>query len=168
MNTLEPGFIEAEEALESLNFVLRHPEVPSSLAEEMELVRHVYLRGSESTKYKILTELIEMEFAGGRPLLLEVLINDESPLLRHEAAFGLGIFKNASDQEALIEVMLHDPHEMVRHEAAIALAEVGGEECLPALKKASKDKSNAVASSARYAIQNIYLEIHCGSEMANV
>ena len=168
MNTLEPDFVEAEEALESLNFVLRHPEVPSSLAEEMERIRLIYVRGSESTKYKILTELIDIEFTGTRPLLLEVLMNDESPLLRHEAAFGLGIFKKESDREALIEAMLHDSHEMVRHEAAIALAEIGDEECLPALKKASQDESVAVSSSARYAIQNIYLEAYAHSGVANV
>lgn len=167
MNTLEPDFIEADGALQSLYFSLRHPGVPVSLSEEMERIRLIYIRGSESTKYKILTDLIDIEFTGARPLLLEVLMNDESPLLRHEAAFGLGIFRKVSDQEALIKSMLHDPHEMVRHEAAIALAEIGGEECLPALEKASQDESIAVASSARYAVQNINFKIHSTLELSN-
>lgn len=166
MNTLEPDFIEAEEALESLHFILHHPEVPSSLAEEMERIRLIYMRGSESTKYKLLTELIEMEFVGARPLIIEVLESDYSPLLRHEAAFGLGIMGEQPDHEILIKAMLNDPHEMVRHEAAIALAEIGGEESLRALEEVTKDTSDAVAASARFALQNIYLKAHSVQEVA--
>ena len=137
----------------------------------MDRIHSINSRSSESTRYKILTELIEMEFIGARPLLLDALINDTSPLIRHEAAFGLGKLGKKPDIEILIEAMLKDPHEMVRHEAAITLAEIGGEECIPALKQASLDNSAPVASSARFAIQNIYFKdckIGCNFSIAKL
>ena len=163
VSSIELEFVEVEEALGALLRVVTgisiksidDPNSPLYPSEKMKTIHLLYAQASEPTKYKILDGLIDTGFSGARWLLLDVLANEESPLLRHEAAFGLGILKGRSEMEALTRAMLHDPHEIVRHEAAIALAEVGDEGCLPALERALEDVSGAVVDSARYASQNI-------------
>ena len=155
---LSQNFVEADEALERLRETLSDRHGRFSLQTAMEDLILFYGESDESTRYKIVSELIDTEYSGIRPFLKKVLLDDESPLLRHEAAFGLGVFKKAADIPYLTQALLSDNNEMVRHEAAIALAAIGSESSLWALELAMKDCSKAVASSAKFAIQSIRLK----------
>lgn len=150
-------FIEADEVLDDLHSALRYQSANLSLGKILLRLEKIYERAGEVTRYKILTEMIDMECKEGIPLYLNILEKDKSALVRHEAAFGIGIIGNKSHCDALINSLVKDRSPMVRHEAAIALAEIGGEEHLKILLEATKDKSLEVSSSARFAIQNIQL-----------
>lgn len=154
---LEPQFLEGDNALEDLYRALHSSKPGRSLEQELSQLELLYEQGGEEIRYKILTEVIDMEYSGAIRLLLKVLKTDTSPLLRHEAAFGLGVLRRPANPSPLVDAMLTDPNLMVRHEAAIALAEVGNEEALEALSRAAQDERTEVAASARYAIQNIRL-----------
>lgn len=161
---LDPQFLDADDALEAF-YSAFHSAMPGrSLEQELTNLDQLYEHGTEETRYKILTELIEMGYTGARTLLLKVLHTDASPLLRHEAAFGLGILRHPANADPLVDAILRDANLMVRHEAAIALAEVGSEKALDALTRALQDESSEVAASARYAIQNIQLRQYRKSE----
>ena len=163
-NGLSSNFIEADEALEYLHAALEDRHNRYSVEDAMEHLISIYGEGDEPVRYKIVTDLTDLQFSGARSFLIDVLNNDESPLLRHEAVFGIGELgkrrNDDSDRKHLIFAMLHDSHEMVRHEAAIALSAIGGEDSLPALEIATRDNSSAVASSAKYSIQSIQLNRH--------
>jgi len=155
--SLDPNFAEATKALVALKWV-RHNSAPIDVEDEIyKRIISLFSAGSESVRYLVITKLIELGDRYSRPLLKDVLKNGENALLRHEAAFGLGIFGERSDEKALIEALMTDPDEIVRHEAAIALAEVGDKESLMELEEVSQNDSDLVSYSAKYAIQNILL-----------
>ena len=159
--SVNPEFLQADDAIETLYSALHHsPKHGLSLNESMSRLERIYRHGNEEVRYKILTELIELEYSGARSLLIEALRNDKSPLLRHEAAFGLGVLSNKSNVGVLRDAMLNDDNLMVRHEAAIALAEVGDETILAAIEQAAQDERPEVAASARYAADNIRLRLY--------
>lgn len=156
-NDVEPSFLAADGTLESLYEALTRPDSHYSACELRTSLEEQYSRGNDETRYKIVTELIEMEYAGARSLLVKALRDDPSPLIRHEAAFGLGILRHPGNVASLVEALLCDRNLMVRHEAAIALAELGDEGCIAALDEATRDPAPEVALSAKYAIQNVRL-----------
>ena len=162
---LTPDFVEADDAIEALNGVLHNENRDQSLTQMMAKLEEIYHRGSEEVRYKVLTNLIDIEYVGARALLRDALLSDRSALVRHEAAFGLGIIgKGTPDANTLVHAMLSDENFMVRHEAAIALSSVGGDNALGVLLRAAKDESPEVAGSARFAIQCICLKAHRDSE----
>ena len=161
---VEGDFLKADEAIEALHAALRYTNQGQSVSEGMSRLEEIYRRGNEEVRYKILTDLIEIEYTGARSLLIEALQSDESALVRHEAAFGLGVLGNQTHASILVHATLNDDNLMVRHEAAIALASAGREGALGALVKASRDSRPEVAASARYAIQSIYLKAHHESD----
>ena len=87
--------------------------------------------------------------------IAQVLKNDESELVRHEAAFSLGQMCYSSSIPPLNDATLNDPSMFVRHEAAIALGVVGSKEAKEALEKALDDPDRPVAESAMVALSNI-------------
>ncbi len=87
--------------------------------------------------------------------IAQVLKNDESELVRHEAAFSLGQMCYSSSIPPLNDATLNDPSMFVRHEAAIALGVVGSKEAKEALEKALDDPDRPVAESAVVALSNI-------------
>jgi HEAT repeat protein len=131
----------------------------SFAAEILQRITEEYGASDIITQYKLLTDLIELKFDHIRPLLRQALRSNPSALVRHEAAFGLGVFCNSEDNRVLVEAMLHDSHLMVRHEAAIALAITGDDSCLSALEKASHEEEVSVVESAEYAIRQIQLRL---------
>ena len=165
--SLLPGFIEADEALEFLYLAIRDPYNRFSVKEAMGRVRSIFNSAGELVRYKIVTDLTAMKFGGVVPFLTDVLRNDESPLIRHEAAFGIGKLGSARDSTPLIDVLKYDRSNMVRHEAAISLAEIGGKDAIQVLETATTDSDPAVASSARFAIQSILLYVHQDLRVAN-
>ncbi len=93
--------------------------------------------GDDVTKYVILEKAIEMRLVDFlRPRLKLILQTDKSSLMRHEAAFGMGVLRDPEFEEPLIKALRSDAESGVRHEAAIALAQFGTDKCLQALKDA--------------------------------
>ena len=123
----------------------------------MDRVTTVFNSASEVVRYKIVTDLTEMKSAIPVQFLIDVMRNDESAMIRHEAAFGVGTLGRESDSAYLIDLLKQDPNDIVRHEAATGLAEIGGLDAIPTLEEASKDKDPNVALSAKFAIQSILL-----------
>ena len=167
VTSLLPGFIEADEALEFLYIAIRDRSNRFSIRETMGRVRSIFNTANEEVRYKIVTDLTAMKFAGVVPFLTDVLRNDESPLIRHEAAFGIGTLGSARDSASLIDALKYDTSNMVRHEAAIALAEIGGKGAIPVLEVVTADSDPSIASSARFAIQSILLYLHQRLRVAN-
>ena len=165
--SLSPAFIEADEALEFLHIAIQDRYNRFSVREAMGRVRCIFNSGSEEVRYKLVTDLTAMKFAGVVPFLTDVLYNDESSLIRHEAAFGIGTLGSARDSAPLIHALKYDSSNMVRHEVAIALAEIGGTDAIPVLEAATTDSDPAVASSAQFAIQSILLYLHQGLRAIN-
>ena len=87
--------------------------------------------------------------------IARILKNDESELVRHEAAFSLGQMCYSSSIPPLNDATLNDPSMFVRHEAAIALGVVGSKEAKETLEKALDDPDRPVAESAMVALSNI-------------
>ena len=167
VTSLLPGFIEADEALEILHLALEDRQNRYSIKEAMDRVISIYSGANEEIRYKIVTDLTELHFSGMVPFLIDVLRKDESPLIRHEAAFGIGALGSAADCTALIRALQTDRSDMVRHEAAIALAEIGGKEAISMLEAATTDSDPTVALSAKFAIQSILLYDHQGLRAVN-
>ena len=113
--SLSPAFIEADEALEFLHIAIQDRYNRFSVREAMGRVRCIFNSGSEEVRYKLVTDLTAMKFAGVVPFLTDVLYNDESPLIRHEAAFGIGTLGSARDSAPLIHALKYDSSNMVRH-----------------------------------------------------
>ena len=156
--TLDPAFREAENAIEVLHEALHHDRSECSPSEAIAQLESIYHSTSDEVRYQIITQVIDLEYIGARRLLVHTLRNDANALLRHEAAFGLGVLGTPEHVEVLCEVLLKDPNPMVRHEAAIAIAEIGDLSALEPLQLAAEDKCPEVAASARYAIQKILLK----------
>ncbi len=167
VKSLLPAFIEADEALEHLYIAIQDRYGRFSVREAMGRVRSIFSSASEEIRYKIVTDLTAMKFAGVVPFLTDVLRNDESPLIRHEAAIGIGTMGNARGSAPLIDALKYDTNNMVRHEAAIALAEIGSRDAILALEAATTDSDPTVASSARFAVQSILLYLHQGLRAVN-
>ena len=165
--SLSRGFIEADEALDFLYFAIEDTRNRYSITEAMEGVVSVYEAGDDVVRYKIVTDLSELTCPGVVAFLANVLENDPIPLMRHEAAYGIGALGNPRDAKPLARALLEDDSEMVRHEAAVALAEIGGMDELPALETASNEDDETVALSAKFAIQSILLSLHQGQRVAN-
>ncbi|CAB90789.1 Deoxyhypusine hydroxylase [Schizosaccharomyces pombe] len=84
---------------------------------------------------------------------------DPSPLFRHEIAFVFGQMIAPASVPALIKVLENTEEvPMVRHEAAEALGGIANDECLPVLKKFSKDDVRVVAESCIVALDMIEYE----------
>lgn len=157
-------FVEADAALERLHSSLHYGHPSYSPAEERTQLELMYHNGCDEVRYKVITELIDLECKAARPLLVEALATDTDPLVRHEAAFGLGVLCEASNIAPLRRALQNDENLMVRHEAAIALAEYPTEEVRQALAEALSDESPEVVSSARYSLQNISLQLSARSD----
>ena len=89
------------------------------------------------------------------PYIAKVLKNDDSELVRHEAAFSLGQMCYSVSVPPLTDATLNDPSMFVRHEAAIAHGVVGNKEAKLALEKALNDPDRPVVESAIVALSSI-------------
>lgn len=165
--SLSQGYIEADEALESLYIAIQDRYNRFSVKDSMATIRLIFNSADEEVRYKIVTDLTAMKFAGVVPFLADVLCSEISPFVRHEAAFGIGALGSARDSTSLLEALKNDESNIVRHEAAVALAETGGEYVIPALEAATMDSDPTVASSARFAIQSILLYRYQGLRAVN-
>jgi len=160
-------FMEADETLDFLYIALEDIHRRYSANDAMDQVISIYQRADDVTRYKIVTDLTEIEYVGVVPFLIDVLENDKIPLIRHEAAYGIGAIGNLKHAKKIARALLEDESPMVRHEVAVALAEIGGIEEIPALEIAANDDDQAVALSAKYAIQSILVYAYQGLRAVN-
>ena len=165
--SLSPSFIEADEALDFLHLALEDRHNRYSIANAMERIGFIFRSADNVTRYKIVTDLTELNYSRLVPFLIDVLENDPTPLVRHEAAFGIGVLGGARVAQTLARVLLCDESPTVRHESAIALAEIGSLGEIPALETATTDEDEGVALSATFAIQSILLYIYQDQRTVN-
>ena len=64
-------FVEAEDALETLGRALTDPDQADVVVEELAHLESLYRRGSESTRYKVLTELVDVGFSGACNIVVD-------------------------------------------------------------------------------------------------
>merc|ERR1712203_1077473 len=85
--------------------------------------------------------------------------NDESALLKHEAAYCLGQLQSELALPVLASVLadVERQEPIVRHEAAEALAAIGGEEALKWVKKYQEDPSEEVRETCQLALAKLNL-----------
>jgi HEAT repeat protein len=151
------SYMHAEKLLQRLAEALARRDEQAAAA-ALRPITDLYDQSDIITQYKLLTDLIELKYDAIRPLIRREVKHNPSALVRHEAAFGLGVFRNPGDTDVLIAAMLQDSHLMVRHEAAIALAATGDATCLDALEQATRESESSVVESAEYAIRQIGLK----------
>ena len=91
-------------------------------------------------------------------LLCKILKTDPSPVIRHEAAFVLGNFKEKRVLPHLFHSIKKDKSDLVRHEAIEALADVGiqTKSVQSLLKKLLKDKNPFIKDTAQMVWETLY------------
>ena len=95
----------------------------------------------------------------------KVLLEDPSPLLKHECAFCLGQMKDPRADEVLKQVLANkQEHCMVRHEAGEALAAIGSLSSLDFLKQYTSDDVIEVAQTCQLGVKKIELENISGDQ----
>jgi HEAT repeat protein len=88
-------------------------------------------------------------------LLVWVLQNDDNGIVKHEAAFQIGLRNMKSKIPDLINSILNDKKELVRHEAIEALGLMRAHECKETLRKMLEDPSDAVRETAVFVLKRL-------------
>ncbi len=86
--------------------------------------------------------------------IARALLEDESALLRHEAAYVLGQVQSPHAVPFLEKSLFGDDHVMVRHEAAEALGNIMDDRCVPLLERGLEDDDFEVVQSCEVALDN--------------
>ena len=146
---------ESERFIDAIRAVPVNAKGPMDVLEQEIVLRKSFLSLAESTRYDIVNNLVEIANDLARQLLMNVLLDDPSPLVRHEAAFALGWVGNQTCAPVLRRALANDKSLLVRHEAAMALAEFGEKADIESLEKGLKDRSKEVAISCQVALQRI-------------
>jgi len=81
-------------------------------------------------------------------LMVWVLRNDDNEIVKHEAAFQIGLRNMRAKITYLVNSALNDKSELVRHEATEALGLMRAHECKETLRKMLEDPSEAVRKTA--------------------
>ncbi len=120
-------------------------------------LKNLYWQLDEPARYHVIVELIKSRYREALNFFKNVLSKDESELIRHEVAFGIGVMGTAKYQSVLVDVLKKDSAQIVRHEAAIALATVGNKACVKILKETinNPQEKKVVIESARYSFNII-------------
>jgi len=158
IKNLNKEFIEVDNLLKELqNTILTKKGNQDKILNQL---KKIYQNSDTVIRLRIIAEIIGINYKPSYELLKTALKSDSSPLVRHEAAFAIGIANDLSLQDDLIEATKNDPDPVVRHESAIALTTIAGEASLPTLIEATKDPEEIVYNSAKYAIQTILTKAH--------
>lgn len=105
-----------------------------------------------------ITEVIDMDdpiFPDIADLLVWVLLNDDNIIVKHEAAFQIGVRNMRDKIPYLINSALNDKSELVRHEAIEALGLMRAHECKETLRKTLDDPSDAVRKTAAFVLKRL-------------
>ena len=114
------------------------------------IVRSVLENGDVDERDTMCNLIGEFRLGEYSDLLVDVLKNDDSPCVRHDAAFALGRVGDPRRAPVLKRAALKDRSVLVRHEATLALAEFGGVENI--LLRAERDRNEDVAETAGVAL----------------
>ena len=103
-----------------------------------------------------ITETNDTIIAEIADLMVWVLLNDNNGIVKHEAAFQIGV-RNMKDKiPNLIIAAAKDKSELVRHEAIEALGLMRAHECKEALRKMLlDDPSDAVRETAAFVLKRL-------------
>jgi HEAT repeat protein len=88
-------------------------------------------------------------------LLVWVLKNDDSGVVKHEAAFEIGAKNMRKKIPELINSALHDENVLARHESLEALGIIRAQECKDALRKALQDPVFEVRETALFVLKRL-------------
>ena len=88
-------------------------------------------------------------------LMVWILLNDDNGIVKHEAAFQIGLRDMKSKIPDLINSALNDKKELVRHEAIEALGLMRAHECKETLRKMIEDPSEAVKETAIFVLKRL-------------
>jgi HEAT repeat protein len=88
-------------------------------------------------------------------LMVWVLLNDDNGIVKHEAAFQIGVRNMRSKIPNLINSALNDNNELVRHEAIEALGLMRAHECKETLKSMLEDPSDVVRETAVFVLKRL-------------
>jgi hypothetical protein len=105
-----------------------------------------------------ITEVIDIDnplFSEIADLLVWVLLNDDNIIVKHEAAFQIGVRNMRSKIPYLIKSALNDESELVRHEAIEALGLMRAHECKKTLIKMLEDPNDAVRETAAFVLKRL-------------
>ena len=105
-------------------------------------------------------KLIFKKYSSAHSLVLfcEILKNDPSPVLRHEAAFLLGVSMNKKALPVLLDACIKDSSALVRHEALEAIGDLGirNEKVKKILKQLCTNKNPFIKDTAEIALSTLY------------
>jgi hypothetical protein len=139
---------------EALLETLRHADAQVGFVENSQL-HSAFFSLDETSRYSITNSMASMKNDLALRLLLAILDRDDSPLVRHEAAFALGCVGDETCRTALRRTLVEDDSFLVRHEAAMALGELGTVDDLPTLEHGLRDTSREVVISCEVALNRI-------------
>jgi HEAT repeat protein len=120
-----------------------------------EVVRDAVHNGDELTRRKSLALLYCWDAKLAAQHLVHVLRSDPCPVVRHEAAYYLGLLNQPETLEPMMTSLREDSAELVRHELAEALGDMGAVAAIPAIQAALSDTSDIVSRTARIALQQL-------------
>lgn len=105
-----------------------------------------------------ITEEIDKDdpiFAEIADLMVWILLNDDNGIVKHEAAFQIGLRNMKSKIPNLIDSAINDKKELVRHEAIEALGLMRAHESKIELRKMLEDPSDAVRETAVFVLKRL-------------
>jgi HEAT repeat protein len=95
-------------------------------------------------------------------LLVWVLQNDDNGIVKHEAAFQIGLRNMRAKIPYLVNSAMNDKSELVRHEATESLGFMRAHECKETLRKMLEDPSEAVRETAVLMLKRLDRRIYSG------
>lgn len=88
-------------------------------------------------------------------LMVWVLNNDDNGIVRHEAAFQIGLHNMRAKIPDLVNSILHDKSDLVKHEAIEALGLLRDHGSKATLRKMLEDKGDAVSETAAFVLKRL-------------
>jgi HEAT repeat protein len=84
-----------------------------------------------------------------------VLNNDDNGIVRHEAAFQIGLHNMRAKIPDLVNSILNDKSDLVKHEAIEALGLLRDHGSKETLRKMLEDKGDAVRETAAFVLKRL-------------
>lgn len=88
-------------------------------------------------------------------LMVWVLNNDDDSIVRHEAAFQVGLRNFRDKIPDLVHSIMNDRSDLVKHEAIEALGLLRDQQCKETLNCMLNDSSEAVRDTAKFVIKRL-------------
>lgn len=88
-------------------------------------------------------------------LMVWVLNNDDNGIVRHEAAFQIGLHNMREKIPDLVNSILNDKSDLVKHEAIEALGLLRDHGSKETLRKMLEDKGEAVSETAAFVLKRL-------------